>query len=505
MPAIAAPRPSPPLDAGIEELLQVLGLARYRSYFEAEEIDVAALLLMDDTDVEELLVREKGRLRAALHCVSWSGISAARSEEEQREALSGEAAAAVRRILREPESEQAWRKLSELCEQLSARLAVLEEVFGQPVQRMVLEPHSGVTGRAVETVFFRVPIMLSLAREFAETRDVHVGQTLFSVLLLYLRNLEVALVLFFAMSAENARFAALVADIESDNEGDRLEQLLMYPLYFSLAVEGVVSRVAAADCRRPDAAALLRLASLAATAEAEGHQCGRALRQQEAVRDVDRRLQGKAARMPLAVAGRRFLHEGALMVARGGKLDKYYAFLFTDLLVLATQNTDLQFRYRDAISFEAAAGSEGGGAMCVERVADELGDFGLRLRSVHTAALLLPGGGGGSGGSEGGGIRFYASSREELDTWIDKGFAQAVAASAASGGSAPRTPQSGTLASRKERGGGGGGGGAVGASGSGGMTLTRQKSAGLLAKGLDLIRPKSGNKSPRGGGPALFE
>ena len=475
VPAQRLPRFTPPLDVGVAELLRLLDLGRYAPYFEAEEIDTAALLLLEDGDVEELLVREKDLLRAALRCVPWSSVSRAEPGPPPLEAAT---AAAVRQILQRPEGEQAWRAATEMLEQLAAKLALLETLFVAPVQRMVLEPGSGVTSRAVEALFFRVSIMLTLTREFAETRDLHVGQTLFNVVLLYLRNLETAIVLFFALCAENARFAALVADIEADNLGDKLEHLLMVPLYCSLSVDRLMQRVAAAECRRADAAALQRLAQLAEALAGEARECAAVLRNQDQVREVELRL-ARPVRVALAAAGRRFLHEGALMVARGasGRLEQFYAFLLSDALVLATQGSDLQFRHRETLPLEGAPGEP----LCVERVADELGDFGVRLRSVHAAALSLA--------AEG--TRFYASSREELDEWIDKGFARAVAAAASAGPALPRTPSS-AMTGRKARDGGG--------------SLSRQKSGGnILAKGLEIIRHKSGNKSPRAGVAAVFE
>jgi hypothetical protein len=96
---------------------------------------------------------------------------------------------------------------------------------------------------------------------------------------------------------------------------------------------------------------------------------------------------------------------------------------------------------------------------------------------VHAAALALP--------AEG--TRFYASSLEELDVWIERGFSKAVA----SPGGLPRTPSSG-VSSRKAQ--------------DQPASLGRSKSgSNILAKGLEIIRHKSGNKSPRGGTAALFE
>jgi hypothetical protein len=362
--------------------LDCLGLSRYAAYFEAEEIDAVAVLLMTEEDIAELILPDKSVLIDALRHVSWSSVKHAPSAS----ALSPELITVVQRILRLPDSDDKWTKLCDVFEQLSVKLGILESVYGGPLQRMVLEPNSGVTSRVVETLCFRVPIMMSLAREFAETKDLHVGQTLLNLLVLYLRNCETAILLYNTMLGENARFAATVADIERDNCASfPLEHLMLYPVYFAVALPRAVDAVVMAE-GSSCAQALSRFAVLAASVEAESHATGRALRAQETVRAVERRIAGKAV---IVAVGRRLLHEGALMVAKSKQLEKFYGFLFSDLLLLTTQNSDsLQFRVRESINmFDGLGGGGESVTLCLERVTDELGDFGARIRSVHSAGL----------------------------------------------------------------------------------------------------------------------
>lgn len=298
----------------MKELLECLDLSRFAPYFEVEEIDATALLLMRDEDIAELILPNKTLLLDALRCVNWSSVTppvqaappvVAASDaggaaappdaaEPYRGALSVEQAALVRRLLRRPDSDSKWTRLCEMVEQLSSRLAALERVFGAPLQRMTLEPQSGFTSRAAETLVFRVPIMMSLAREFVETRDLHVGQTLLNLLVLYLRNCETASVLFHSLLAENPRFAATLQDIERDTSTP-FEHLMMYPVYFAVALPRAVDALLEAEGHSLAAsAALQRFAAAAAAAEAEGHLAGQALRRQEDVRALERRLAGRA-------------------------------------------------------------------------------------------------------------------------------------------------------------------------------------------------------------------
>ncbi len=85
------------------------------------------------------------------------------------------------------------------------------------------------------------------------------------------------------------------------------------------------------------------------------------------------------------------MFEGSLMLARGKQqsLEQCYVFLFSDILIVASQNSDnLQFRVKETIVFDSLASGSENPALCLERVTDELGDFGLRLRSVHHAGLV---------------------------------------------------------------------------------------------------------------------
>lgn len=71
---------------------------------------------------------------------------------------------------------------------------------------MTLEPQSPVNDKIIEAIFFRLPIMQNLCKEFAETKDLNVAQTLLNLMQLYIKNLENAVVHVYHLN-ENARFA----------------------------------------------------------------------------------------------------------------------------------------------------------------------------------------------------------------------------------------------------------------------------------------------------------
>ena len=87
-----------------------------------------------------------------------------------------------------------WERVHKLFSKLEDKLVILQDHFCTPISRMSLEPNSVVNDRAVDSVFFRIPIMLNLSREFCETHDLQVGQTLINLMHMYIRNLETAVV-----------------------------------------------------------------------------------------------------------------------------------------------------------------------------------------------------------------------------------------------------------------------------------------------------------------------
>ena len=387
-----SPRETPvqPLDEGVRRILSIVGLSRYEPYFQAEEIDLAAMLLMNDEDIEDMLVREKSLFVALLRSVKTSSVSPGPTAPQ----LTSEQATQVAAILHETGETEAWASVDRFVKQLELKLARCASVYESALQRMTLESNAGVSKKVLEGIFYRHSILHSLAGEFRETHDSQSGAALLGLLQSYARNLEDASVALWNLQRESRRVRLTLEDIARDSVADgSLEHLLEYPLVVILALEEPLARLDAQG-----------LGSQAQAMQEEAHATGRRLASQHESRKLARRL-GAASDMgallgsagPLVQVGRAGRTLGRLRVERGSRCETVIGFLWSDLLILTSES----------LRVLAALQWVGQGPANVEQLADG----GLRVRNATAWDL-------GNGLSEDN-FRLYPLTPSENHQWLE--------------------------------------------------------------------------------------